>query len=131
MTRTLIVHADAAIAAAELAALAGLGYDVEHCPGPEARTCPVVDGRACLLADRADVLVYDLGSLRHRVRVDGPELVDELRALYADKPLIVVTGDTERGALEPVPMGEGILRLDGPITGERLDELIEEALLDP
>jgi hypothetical protein len=131
MTRALVVHADATIARAELVALAGLGYLVELCPGPDVRTCPVPDGRSCVLADRADVLVYDLASLRHRERADGSELIDELRALYADKPLIVITGDPESGVLEPIPTAEGIVRLDGPPTGERLDELIEEALVDP
>ena len=129
MTRALVVHRDSVIAEFELDSLVSLGYAVDVCRGPDALTCPVLAGRPCLRTERADVLVYDLASLRHE-RGES-QLVDELRALYSDKPLIVVTGDSESGALEPIQMAEGVIRLDGPITAERLDFVIEEALVDP
>jgi CheY-like chemotaxis protein len=129
MTRTLVVHHDPVVAQYELDSLAALGYSVEICRGPDVLACPLLAGRPCIRAERADILIYDLASLRHER--GETQLVDELRALYADKPLIVVTGDVESGELEPVELAEGIVRLDGPITAERLDRLIEEALVDP
>jgi hypothetical protein len=129
MTRALVVHQDSVIAEYELASLASLGYTVEVCRGPDVLACPLLAGRPCIRTERADILVYDLASLRHER--GETQLVDELRALYADKPLIVVTGDAEGGGLDPIELAEGIIRLDGPITAERLDLVIAEALVTP
>ena len=43
----------------------------------------------------------------------------------------MVTGDAESGGLDPIELAEGIIRLDGPITAERLDLVIAEALVTP
>jgi len=128
VTRALVVHLDPVIAAGETAELCALGYLVERCPGPERCACPVLHGRACPLAERADVLVYDIGSLRHAE--EQREVGEELRALYADKPIVVVAGDSEEGAFEAIEPSHGVVWLHGPTTAERLALLVEDALSD-
>ena len=128
MTRALVVHLDPAMAAGEAAELCALGYLVERCPGPVRHICPVIHGRACPLAERADVLVYDIAALRHAE--DDHAVGDELRALYADKPIVVVAGGAEPGAFEAVEPSHGVLWLRGPTTAERLGLIVEDALSD-
>ena len=128
MTRALIVQHDPAVAEEEVVSLSALGYEIERCSGPDRCGCPVVAGRPCLLAEHADILVYDLRSLRYEEH--ERDLAEQLRELYADKPLVVVVGDGELGTLAPVEMGEGVVRLHGPITAERLDLVLEDALGD-
>jgi hypothetical protein len=60
MTRVLVVHHDLDLAGQEADALRRFGYDVVECGGPTRNRCPVLAGRACDLAERADVLVYDV-----------------------------------------------------------------------
>ena len=96
MTRALVVHLDSATADMAAAALGACGYVVERCVGPELLACPVLSGHGCPRAERADVLVYDLAALRHEE--DYREVGGELRALYADKPMVVVAGGPELGA---------------------------------
>jgi hypothetical protein len=126
MTRALVVHGDARIAAGEAEALRSLGYEVDRCPGPTRRACPLVRGCSCPHAERADILVYDLASLRYQA--DRRELGEELRELYADKPLVVVAGGSAPGALEPVEPGDGVVWLFGPASADRLALIVEDGL---
>ncbi len=128
MTRVLVVHHDISIADHEVASLQALGYEVDRCSGPDRRACPVLAGQPCLRAERADVLIYDLRSLLHER--NDLDLVDQLRGLYADKPIVVVGGDPVDDPAAEVEMGVGIVRLRGPVTAERLDEVLEDALAD-
>ncbi len=128
MTRALVVHHLPATASTQASALRRLGFTVEQCRGPAACDCPVVDGRSCPLVERADVLVYDVAGLR--LERDGRELGAELRALYADKPLVVVAGGAEPGALEANEPSDGVVWLRGALDAERLSLGIEEALGD-
>jgi hypothetical protein len=59
MTRALVVHHDIDLADQEVESLRRLGYEVEQCSGPTANTCPILNGGECLLAEEADVMVYD------------------------------------------------------------------------
>lgn len=46
--------------------------------------------------EKADVLVYDVFDFgRH-----GPDLVDDLRALHPDKPLVLTSSNPELGSFE-------------------------------
>ena len=128
MTRALVVHLDPALADAEAAELCAFGYVVERCVGPELQDCPVLRGHGCPRAERADVLVYDLAALRHEE--DHREVGAELRAIYADKPIVVVVGDPEVGVLEALEPTEGVVWLHGSPTAERLALLVEDALSD-
>jgi hypothetical protein len=131
MTRALVVHRDARVAAGEVEALRSLGYDVDRCPGPTRCACPLVRGCPCPRVERADILVYDLASLRFEA--DRRELGEELRELYADKPLVVLAGGSEPGALEPgalelVEPGDGVVWLFGPASADRLALIVEDGL---
>ena len=126
MTRALVVQHDRAVKEEELGSLRALGCEVVLCGGPDKGACPVLAGRPCPLAEHADLLVYDVRSLRYRDETH--ELIDELRALYADKPLLVV-GDPSDDRLDP---GEGssLIWLRGGVSVGRMDLAIEEALGD-
>jgi len=126
MIRALVVHRDARIAADEAAALRSLGYDVDRCPGPTGRSCPLVHGFPCPHAERADILVYDLVSLRHEE--GGREVGEELRSLYADRPLVIVAGGVEQGALDPDDPTDGVVWLFGAPDPDRLADIIEDGL---
>ena len=128
MTRALVVHLDPALADVEAAELCEFGYVVELCVGPELQDCPVLRGHGCPRAERADVLVYDLAALRHEE--DDREVGAELRALYADKPIVVVAGDRDVGVIEAIEPSEGVVWLHGTATAERLALLVEDALAD-
>ncbi len=91
MTRALLVHHDAATTLRRSYALREAGYEVETCLGPPRVACPVLEGRPCGKAERADVLVYDVD-----VEPDHAmfrRLVDQLRDLYADRPLVISTDE--------------------------------------
>ena len=60
MTRVLVVHHDLDLAGQEVDLLRRFGYDVIECGGPTWNRCPVLAGRPRDLAERADVLVYDV-----------------------------------------------------------------------
>lgn len=126
MTRALVVQHDRAVKEEELGSLRALGCEVVLCGGPDRGACPVLADRPCPLAEHADVLVYDVRSLRYG---DGTHaLIDELRALYADKPLLVV-GERSDDGLDPRQAGSLIWLRGGASVG-RMDLAIEEALGD-
>jgi hypothetical protein len=128
MTRALVVHRDARIAAGEADALRSVGYEVDRCPGPLRGMCPLVRGCPCPHAERADILVYDLASLRFED--DRREVGAELRSLYADKPIVVVAEGSEPESLDPVEPTAGVVWLFGPASADRLALVVEEALAE-
>jgi DNA-binding NtrC family response regulator len=89
MTRVLVVHHDVDVADIEVDELRRAGYDVQQCAGPiGGNPCPVMCGAACWQVDWADVLVYDVWASG-----DGRSaLIDDLRDLYPDKPVVLTSG---------------------------------------
>lgn len=128
MTRALVVHRDARIAAGEAEVLRSLGYEVDRCPGPTRQACPLVRGRPCPHAEWADILVYDLASLRFEA--NHREVGEELRELYADKPLVVVAGGIEPGAVDSVQPSDGVVWMFGPASADRLALIVEDGLAE-
>jgi len=88
MTRVLVVHHDVDVGDIEVDALRRAGYEVDQCVGPiGSDACPVLRGEPCWQVDKADVLVYDVWAAG-----DGrPELIDDLRDLHPDKPVVVTS----------------------------------------
>jgi DNA-binding NtrC family response regulator len=89
MTRVLVVHHDVDIADIEVEELRRARYEVQQCAGPiGGNPCPVLCGLGCWQVDWADVLVYDVWASG-----DGRSaLIDELRNLYPDKPVVLTSG---------------------------------------
>ena len=122
--RALVVHHDIDMADQETASLRRRGIEVEQCWGPEYTSCPVMRGEPCAAAERADVLVYDVLSTGESD--GGRSLVDGLRELYPDKPVVLTASGIELDWVET----EGphrVVPLVGIPTGERLVEAIELA----
>jgi hypothetical protein len=122
MTRVLLVYHDANVADLEADELRRAGYEVDRCAGPiGGGPCPVLHGEPCWQVEAADVLLYDRWDAMH----GGPELVDELRLLHGDKPLVVTSA-----AYRPKESEEP----GGPIVASSragLAEAIERALRTP
>ena len=88
MTRVLLVYHDTTVADTEADELRRAGYEVDRCAGPiGGGPCPVLRGEPCWQVEAADVLLYDRWDAVH----GGPDLVDELRRLHGDKPLVVTS----------------------------------------
>lgn len=89
MTRVLVVHHDVDVADIEVDELRRAGYEVQQCAGPiGGNPCPVLCGDDCWQVDWADVLVYDVWASG-----DGRSaLIDDLRDLYPDKPVVLTSG---------------------------------------
>ena len=97
MTRVLLVYQDIDVADVEADELRRRGYEVDRCAGPVGgEPCPVLRGEPCWQVDKADVLVYDVWDFGRR----GPDLVDDLRALHPDKPLVLTSSNPELGSIE-------------------------------
>lgn len=138
MTRALVVHHDASVVERESAILRAAGYIVDTCSGPLASPCPVLGDRPCPRAERADVLVYGLDLLPDRRSFR--RFVDQLRGLYGDKALVLLSDeklfpvlegeDPEPGMRETQRGGpsRGVIRVHGRPTGDTLELAIEEAL---
>ena len=125
--RALVVHHDIDMADQETASLRRRGLEVEQCWGPEYTSCPVMRGEPCPAAERADVLVYDVWSTGDSD--GGRSLIDGLRELYPDKPVVLTASGIELEWVET----EGphrVVPLVGNPTGERLMEAIERAMGD-
>ncbi len=88
MTRALVVHHDIDIADIEVEDLRKAGYEVDQCAGPSGGGCPVMHGEPCWQVEQADVLVYDVFAAGD----SGRKLVEELRALHPDKPVVLTSG---------------------------------------
>jgi len=124
MTRALVVHHDIDLADQEVESLRRFGYEVEQCSGPTANTCPVLNGGDCILAEEADVMVYDAFASGD---IDGSaELIVALRRIHPSVP-IVLTVPGIGYAWEP--SGDpGVVELQGQPTGVRLHEAIQQAI---
>ena len=125
MTRVLVVHHDLDLAGQEVDSLRRMGYDVTECGGPTRNVCPVLAGRPCDLAERADVLVYDVwadGEIEGSMR-----LIDNIRDIHPDTP-VVLTSPGPTLAWEEDQGPHGVTTLTGQPTGERLHAAIQEAL---
>lgn len=97
MTRVLLVYQDIDVADVEGDELRRQGYEVDRCAGPVGgEPCPVLRGEPCWQVATADVLVYDVWNVgRH-----GPNLVQELRALHPDKPLVLTSSNPELESID-------------------------------
>ena len=125
MTRVLVVHHDLDLAGQEVDSLRRYGYDVIDCSGPTRNRCPVLAGHACDLAERADVLVYDVWASGD---ADGSRtLIENIRDIHPDTPVVL----TSPGLGLSWEEGTGphrVTMLSGQPTGARLHAAIQEAL---
>lgn len=127
MTRGLVVSSDIDTLRREIVALRACGYEVMSCPGPGEADCPLLRGRPCPRAERADVLLYDRTIAE--ATTGGRILLTELRALYADKPLILAEPDRALPASDRL-VDHGVWRVLGAPGAEGLELTLEEALGD-
>lgn len=126
MTRVLVVHHDVDVADIEVDDLRRAGYEVDQCAGPiGGDACPVLHGLPCWQVEEADVLVYDAWASG-----DGrQELIDDLRDLHPDKPVVLTSG----GLLLDWAKGRGPHRVTpavGPPDRSVLVAAVEAALQD-
>ncbi len=125
MTRVLVVHHDLDLAGQETDFLRRLGYEVTECAGPTRNRCPVLTGQPCDLAERADVLVYDVWASGDS---DGSRvLIENIRETHPDRP-IVLTSPGLALSWEESEGAHGVTILLGQPTGVRLHEAIQAAL---
>ncbi|MGZ9276769.1 MAG: hypothetical protein ACXW4L_06570 [Candidatus Limnocylindrales bacterium] len=123
MTNVLVVHHDVDLADAEVDELRRAGYQVEQCSGPTAGPCPVLRGQTCWMADRADVLVYDVWASGD----DGRELITNLRDLHPNKPIVLTSPGMELEWVE-IEGIHGVTPMVGAPTQARLVAAVEKAL---
>jgi DNA-binding NtrC family response regulator len=125
MTRVLVVHHDLDLAGQEVDSLRRHGYEVNECSGPTRNQCPVLAGRPCDLAERADVLVYDVWASGD---IDGSKtLIDNIRDIHPDTPVVLTSPGLDL-AWEEDSGPHAVTTLRGQPTGDRLHEAIQVAL---
>lgn len=125
MTRVLVVHHDLDLAGQEADSLRRFGYDVLECGGPTRNVCPVLAGRACDLADRADVLVYDVWASGD---AEGARtLIENIRDIHPETP-VVLTSPGLQLSWEETTGRHAVTVLLGQPTGARLHDAIQAAL---
>ena len=125
MTRVLVVHHDLDMAGQEADALRRYGYEVVECGGPSRNRCPVLAGRSCDLAERADVLVYDVWSSGD---IEGSRtLISNIRDVHPDTPVVLTAPGLELSWEEDTGPHR-VTSLTGQPTGARLHEAIQEAM---
>jgi hypothetical protein len=125
MTRVLVVHHDLDLAGQEVDSLRRFGYDVIDCSGPTKNRCPVLAGHPCDLAEKADVLVYDVWASGD---ADGSQkLIENIRDIHPDTP-VVLTSPGLQQTWEESSGPHAVTTLTGQPTGARLHEAIQEAL---
>ena len=89
MTRVLVVHHGVDVADIEVDDLRRAGDEVDQCAGPTGGdACPVLQGRPCWQVEAANVLVYDVWASGDGRRA----LIEELRDLHPDKPVVLTSG---------------------------------------
>lgn len=125
MTRVLVVHHDLDLAGQETDSLRRLGYEVTECAGPTRNTCPVLAGHPCDLAERADVLVYDVWASGDAG--GSRTLIENIRDVHPDTP-IVLTSPGLALDWEETTGAHAVTILLGQPTGARLHEAIRAAL---
>ena len=125
MTRVLVVHHDLDMAGQEVDSLRRFGYEVTECGGPTRNVCPVLAGLPCDLAERADVLVYDVWASGD---ADGSRaLIDNIREVHPDTPVVLTSAGLTLSWEETTGL-HSVTILEGQPTGARLHEAIQEAL---
>ncbi len=125
MTRVLVVHHDLDLAGQEVDSLRRFGYEVTECGGPTRNQCPVLAGHACVLAEQADVLVYDVWASGD---AEGSrELIENIREIHPDTPVVLTSPGLNLGWEESVGP-HSVTMLQGQPTGARLHEAIQSAL---
>ena len=125
MTRVLVVHHDLDLAGQEADSLRRLGYEVIECSGPGRNRCPVLAGRPCDLAERADVLVYDVWASGDS---EGARtLIENIRDIHPDTPVVLTSPGLPLSWEESVGP-HAVTQLLGQPTGARLHEAIQDAL---
>ena len=125
MTRVLVVHHDLDLAGQEADSLRRYGYDVTECGGPTRNRCPVLAGRPCDLAERADVLVYDVWASGDS---EGAKtLIENIRDLHPDTPVVLTSQGLEL-EWEQESGTHSVTSLQGQPTGARLHAAIQGAL---
>lgn len=125
MTRVLVVHHDLDLAGQEVDSLRRFGYEVVECGGPTRNRCPVLVGRPCDLAERADVLVYDVWASGD---ADGARvLIEHIREIYPDTPVVLTSPGLEL-SWEEDSGPHAVTTLRGQPTGARLHGAIQTAL---
>lgn len=127
MTRVLVVHHDIDLADQEADALRRAGYEVTECMGPIGAQCPIIAGVPCILAEEADILVYD-------AFVTGePEgartLIENIRELHPTVPVVLTASGIEPDWAEIVGVHR-VTPLVGQPTAARLDAAIKQALAE-
>lgn len=123
MTQVLVVHHDVDLADIEVDELRRAGYVVEQCSGPTAGPCPVLRRAPCWMAERADVLVYDVWASGD----DGRALVEDLREMYPDKPVVLTSPGMELDWVTTEGV-HGVTPLIGAPSQARLVAAVEAAL---
>ena len=125
MTRALVVHHDLDLGGQEADSLRQFGYEVIECSGPTRNACPILAGRPCDLADRADVLVYDVWASGD---AEGARvLIENIREIHPDTPIVLTSPGLEL-SWEEESGRHGVTSLRGQPTGARLHEAIQSAL---
>jgi hypothetical protein len=125
MTRVLVVHHNLDLAGQEADSLRRFGYEVIECGGPTRNSCPVLAGRPCDLAERADVLVYDVWASGD---AEGARtLIENIRDIHPDKPVVLTTPGLEL-SWEEAAGRHSVTSLRGQPTGARLHEAVQAAL---
>ena len=128
MTRVLVVHHDLDLAGQEVNSLRRRGYDVVECGGPSRNRCPVLAGHPCDLAERADVLVYDVWASGDAL--GSQKLIENIREILPDTP-VVLTSPGLALDWEETSGAHAVTILTGQPTGARIDAAIQEALARP
>jgi hypothetical protein len=125
MTRVLVVHHDLDLAGQEADSMRRFGYDVVECDGPTRNRCPVLAGRPCDLAERADVLVYDVWASGD---AEGARtLIENIREIHPETPVVLTSPGLQLSWEESVGR-HAVTPLLGQPTGARLHEAIQTAL---
>jgi hypothetical protein len=125
MTRVLVVHHDLELAGQEVDSLRRHGYEVTECSGPTRNQCPVLAGRPCDLAERADVLVYDVWASGD---AEGSKtLIENIRDIHPDTPVVLTSPGLEL-MWEEGSGPHAVTTLRGQPTGARLHEAIQSAI---
>jgi hypothetical protein len=125
MTRVLVVHHDLDLAGQEADSLRRHGYEVTECAGPTRNVCPVLAGRPCDLAERADVLVYDVWASGD---AEGARtLIENIRDVHPETPIVITTPGLALSWEEDAGP-HSVTSLVGQPTGARLHDAIQTAL---
>jgi DNA-binding NtrC family response regulator len=124
MTRVLVVHHDVDVADIEVDDLRRAGYEVDQCAGPiGGDACPVLHGEPCWQVADADVLVYDAWASGDGRRA----LIEDLRELHPDKPVVLTSGGLLLDWVEPQGR-HGVTPALGPPDQGVLAAAVEAAL---